>query len=491
MELAPEQAPRNGIDPHVYRLAVVIVLGAIMSILDATIVNVALETLHSKLDASLAQIQWVATGYMLALAAVIPVSGWTARRFGSRRVYLVSLVLFTLGSVLCGFAWSTTSLIVFRVLQGVGGGMLLPVGQMILARAAGPERMGRVMSVVGVPMLLGPVFGPVIGGLLVEHASWRWIFFVNVPIGALAFVAALFLLHPERGEDAGPLDRVGLGLLAVGVPALTYGLAEYGEHAALVARSWVPLAAGLAAIGAFVVHALRARWPLLDVRLFRRTGFSAAAIATFAVGGALFGSMILLPLFFQTVRGEGPAMAGLLMMPQGLGAALAMPIAGRLTDRVGGGVLTVLGTLAVLAGTIPFCYVGAHTDYAVIGGAMALRGIGMGFTMMPAMTAAFALLAPREIADATPQLNVLQRIAGSIGTALLAVVLARATTGNLAAHPGASAAGRLDLLADAYKHTYWYAVAATALAIVPALALWRLERRRRDTPVLAAQAARA
>ena len=464
----------NRLDPHVYRLAAVIVLGVIMSILDATIVNVALETLHRELHAPLEQIQWVATGYMLALAAVIPVSGWTARRFGARRVYLVSLVLFTGGSALCGLAWSTESLIGFRLLQGVGGGMLMPVGQMILARAAGPERMGRVMSVVGVPMLLGPVFGPIIGGVLVEHASWRWIFYVNVPIGALAFTAALKMLHPEPSQEAGPLDRIGLALLALGVPAITYGLAEYGQHGTLVARAWVPLAAGAVAVCLFCVHALRADAPLLDIRLFGRPEISAASLATVCVGGALFGSMILLPLFFQTVRGQSPAMTGLLLAPQGLGAALSMPIAGKLTDRLGGGILTVFGTLVILAGTVPFAYIGTHTAYAFIAGAMVLRGIGMGFTMMPSMAAAFARLSKDEIEHATPQLNVLQRIGGSIGTALLAVILARSIAHNLAANPHGNT---LDLLAAGYMHTYWYAVAATAFSILPALALWRSERR--------------
>lgn len=481
-----EQSSR--IEAHVYRLAAVVVLGSIMSILDATIVNVALDTLHRDLHASLAQIQWVATGYMLALAAVIPVSGWTARRFGTRRVYLVSLVLFTLGSAACGLAWSTASLIGFRILQGVGGGMLMPIGQMVLARAAGPQRMGRVMSVVAVPMLLGPIFGPMIGGVLVQNASWRWIFYVNVPVGVIAFVAALLMLHPEPSEEAGKLDRIGLVLLAIGVPALTYGLAEYGQHNAFVPRAWVPIVIGVATIVAFGRHALRSAAPLLDVRLFRRAGFSAASLTTFCIGGALFGSMILMPLFFQTVRGDGAALTGLLLAPQGLGAALAMPIAGKLTDRMGGGILTVFGTLVLLGGTLPFVFIGAHTSYGLIAAAMVARGIGMGFTMMPAMTAAYALLQPREIADATPQLNVLQRIGGSIGTALLAVILSRSIASHLAAaQASGSKTSQVDLLAAGYQHTYWFAIAATAVAIVPALVLWWLERRR-PAPAVSAPA---
>src|ERR1700729_4598809 len=178
------------IDAYVWRISLVVVLGSIMSILDTTIVNVALDTLHNDLHTTLDGIQWVATAYLLALAAVIPVSGWAARRFGAKPVYLLSLVLFTAGSALCGFASSAPELILFRVLQGIGGGMILPVGQLMMAEAAGPKRMGRGVSVVAVPAMLAPILGPTIGGLILENVSWRWIFYVNVPIGVIAVIAA-------------------------------------------------------------------------------------------------------------------------------------------------------------------------------------------------------------------------------------------------------------------------------------------------------------
>src|ERR1700722_19556385 len=199
------------IDPYVWRVAIVVVLGSIMSILDTTIVNVALQTLHERLHSSLGDIQWVITGYLLSLATVIPLTGWASRRFGARRVYMASLILFTAGSALCGIAGSATMLIVFRVLQGVGGGMIMPVGQMILADVAGPKRMGRVMSVTGVPTMLGPILGPTIGGLILQGASWRWIFYVNVPIGILAIFLAIRIL-PASGKIAVPprLDIRGL-----------------------------------------------------------------------------------------------------------------------------------------------------------------------------------------------------------------------------------------------------------------------------------------
>src|SRR5215210_7847707 len=184
---------------EVWIVAAVVVVGVIMSILDTTIVNVALETLSRELDAPLNTIQWVATGYLLALATVIPLTGWMSERFGSRRIWMTSVALFGLGSALCGLAWSAESLIAFRVLQGFGGGMIMPVGMSLLAQTAGPSRVGRVMSVVGVPMLLGPVFGPVIGGLIVDNASWRWIFYVNLPVAVLALALARRLLHADQG----------------------------------------------------------------------------------------------------------------------------------------------------------------------------------------------------------------------------------------------------------------------------------------------------
>src|SRR3954471_2438329 len=256
--------------PHVWRIAIVVILGAIMSVLDTTIVNVALDTLSRDLHTSLDGIQWVVTGYMLALAAVIPVTGWAATRFGSRRLYLISLVLFTAGSALCGLAWSSESLIAARVLQGLGGGMLMPIGQMILVKAAGPQNMPRVMSAIGVPIILAPVFGPTLGGLLIEHAGWQWIFLVNLPIGVAAVIAALRLLPRDTAapQAAGKLDAIGLALVASGLVGITYGLANSGSAGSLTASTvMLPFVLGVALVTAFVIRALRISNPLLDVRL--------------------------------------------------------------------------------------------------------------------------------------------------------------------------------------------------------------------------------
>jgi EmrB/QacA subfamily drug resistance transporter len=474
-------AASDRISPHVWRISIVVIIGAIMSILDTTIVNVALDSLSRDLHTSLSSIQWVATGYMLALAAVIPVSGWAAEKVGARRLWIVSVVLFTLGSALCGFAWSSGSLIAFRVLQGAGGGMIMPIGQMVLARAAGPQHMGRVMGVIGVPMILAPVFGPTIGGLLLEHLGWRWIFYVNLPIGVIGVMLALRLLPAVERRETRPFDKLGFALLATGVPLLVYGLAEIGQLGGIVhPGAFGPILAGIALIAAFVVHALRVEAPLLNVRLFANKAFGAASLTTFALGAGLFGAMIIMPLYFQIVRGEDAVHTGLLLMPQGLGAAVAMPLAGRAADRIGGGRVAVFGLGVSLLATLPFALIGAHTPYVVIGAAMVARGFGIGMTMMPAMSAAYAALRPSDIAHATPQLNVIQRVGGSIGTAILTVVLQNGITHQLAGLGGsASPAVRSGAIASAFASTYWWVFAVTAVALLPAVALARVESQRR------------
>jgi EmrB/QacA subfamily drug resistance transporter len=470
---------QNGISAHVWRISAVVMIGSIMSILDTTIVNVALATLSHKLHASISEIQWVVTGYMLSLAAVIPVSGWAARRFGAKQVYLLSLVLFTAGSALCGLATSSTELIIFRVLQGVGGGMILPVAQLMMADAAGPKRMGRVMSVIAVPAMLAPILGPTLGGLIIQNLSWRWIFYVNVPIGVIGFITALRMLPRVEREQVDRLDVRGLLLMATGLPLFTYGLAEVGITGSFGSPKVIgPCLAGIALVGLFVVHALRVPKPLLDLRLYRRPTFSSASVAMFCLGAALFGGMILLPLYWQDVRLESVVDTGLLTAPQGLGAAIAMPFAGKLTDRIGGGPPALFGVTLCALATVPFGLIGAHTSIVWLSFAMFIRGIGIGFGFMPTMAAAFASLKRSELASATPQLNVLQRVGGSIGTAVLAVVLQRALTG----------AHTLSAAAHAYGTAFWASAILAAIGIVPAYILLRAERAARAAKGGAAEA---
>jgi len=472
------------LDGKIIAIASVVVIGAIMSILDTTIVNVALATLGRDLHAGLATIQWVSTAYLVALAMVIPMTGWASERFGPRRLWMIVLTLFVAGSVLSGLAWSSGSLIAFRFLQGLGGGMIMPAGMTILAQAAGPQRIGRVMSVVGAPMLLGPILGPVLGGLILQNLSWRWIFFVNVPIGALALVMAWRVLprsEPQRGER---LDVVGLALLSPGLAAIVFGLSETASHGGLSSpTAFGPIVAGLALVAAFVYHALHTSVrPLLDLTLFRAPGFAAAAAVVFLIGAALFGSLLVLPLYFQVDRGLSTLSTGLLLAPQGIGAALTMPISGRLTDRIGGGRVVLFGMVVMTLATVALTRLGAHTPYTTTCAILVVRGIGLGCSLMPAMASAFTTISRAAIPRATTALNVLQRVGGSIGTALLAVVLQDQIK---AAVPGASGIGGgaiaplppairariAEPLATAFANTLWYAAALTAVAVVPAIVL--------------------
>ncbi len=485
----------DGLDRGTLVVAGVVLLGAVMSILDTTVVNVAIDHLAVAFRASLTTIQWVVTGYTLALAAVIPVSGWAADRFGTKRIYMTSLVLFVLGSMASGLAWSAGSLIVFRVLQGIGGGMMMPVVMTIMTRKAGPHRMGRVMGVLGVPMLLAPILGPILGGWLVDNASWRWIFFINLPIGVAAFVLASIVLEPDDPQPSHRMDWLGMALLSPGLAVFIFGLAESASHGFGSLRSWGPTAIGVVLIAAFHVHSWRASTPLIDVRLFARTRAGAAAGTFLLFAIAVFGSMLLVPLYFQTVRGASALEAGLLIAPGGLGAMLTMPIAGRLTDRFGPTWMPVAGLPFVAVGLLPFAFVGPDTSYVLLCGSSFVQGLGMGLAMMPTMTAAMQAVPTSAIARTSTAMNIIRQAGASIGTAILSVILATVIRDNLSAivgagHFGSGSNGLSALqhlpaslhaktvgpLAAAFASTFVWALVLVVLALVPALTLALMRR---------------
>jgi EmrB/QacA subfamily drug resistance transporter len=463
-------AAEEPIAPEVWRMVAVFVLGAFMSVLDTTIVNVALDSIGRGLHASLADVQWISTGYLLSLGATIPIAGWATKRFGARRIYLTSLVLFTIGSALCGLSTTLPELIAFRVIQGIGGALILPVGQAALTKAAGPRNMPRIMGAVGVPIILAPVIGPTIGGALVDAISWRWIFYVNLPIGVIAVMTALryFLAEDSGREQSGKLDVVGLVLLSTGLIGLIYGLSEVGILNRIGdVHVLAPFITGAVLCAAFVVHARRSARPLLDVSLYTDRAYALASIVMTTTGAALFGALIILPLFFQTVRGQDAFHTGLLLIPQGLGSLVSMLIAGRLTTRLGGGRSTIIGGVLAILATIPFVFADAHTPYGLLAPDLVLRGLGLSLSIVPAMTAAIVGLRPDQIDDATPQLNVLQRVGGSIGGVVLTVVLSR--------HLDSAHATGGQAAAAAFNTTWIWAVAITAAAIVPAILLARVE----------------
>jgi EmrB/QacA subfamily drug resistance transporter len=476
------------LDRDLMLVASVVVLGAIMSILDVTVVNVAINTLAREFDTTLPTIQWVATGYTLALATVIPLTGWAADRFGTKRLYMISIALFATGSALSGLAWSAGSLIFFRVLQGFGGGMIMPAGMTILTRAAGTDRVGRVMAVIGVPMLLGPIFGPILGGWLVDDFSWRWIFFINIPIAIVALVMAQRILPRDVPKHDERLDTLGLLLLSPSLALIIYGLAESGSSGGFgAAKVLVPVLAGALILATFVWHALRISYPLIDLRLFKNRTFTVSTITLVLVVISVFGGMLLLPLYLQVVRGETAMDTGLLLAPQGFGAMISMPIAGRLSDKTGVGRIVPVGLVIVAASFLALTQLAADTSYWWFGAVLFVMGLGMGATMMPTFSGAMQTLRQVQVARASTTLNINQQVGASIGTALMSVLLANALESKLGGQGGggigAAAAVPPDVkakivgpMAEAFGSTYWYAFGLVIIALVVATPLLPKEK---------------
>ena len=423
-------APTDKLDRAVFVTAGVIVLGAIMSILDITVVSVALRTFQDEFDATTAEVAWTMTGYTLALATVIPLTGWAADRFGTKRLYLLALGLFTAGSVLCATATSLEMLVGFRVLQGLGGGMLMPLGMTILTRAAGPERIGRVMALLGVPMLLGPIFGPILGGWLIDIASWHWIFLINLPIGIVALVYAWKVLEKDDVQPSETFDFVGMLLLSPGLALFLYGVSSIPgakeEHGTIWTTEVVTTSViGLLLTAAFVPWALRKKniHPLIDLRLFKIGKMTIAVIAMGLFAMAFFGASLLFTLYFQQLRGESALASGWLIAPQGFAAMLTMPLAGFLADKIGPGLVVLVGIVFDTVGMGMLAFTDEKTSYGYLITAFVVMGLGMGATMMPIFTAALATLTPQNTARGSTLLNITQQVFASAGTALFSVLL--------------------------------------------------------------------
>ncbi|MFJ4767687.1 MDR family MFS transporter [Streptomyces uncialis] len=454
------------VDGQLLRIAFILVLGTFMATIDATIVSVGIDTLTEEFGASVAEIQWVTTAYLLAVVAAVPASGWLADRFGGRRTWLVAVGVFLLGSALCALAWSATSLTVFRIVQGLGGGLLPATGQALLARVAGPSRTGRVISVVAVVPLLSPVLGPLVGGSILGVASWPWLFLVNLPIGAVAILLArrhVPAVPPSTRRTA--FDLRGALLLSPGLAVLVYGLTEIAHARTLPATLGV--SAGLAMLAAFTVHGLRTRGtPLVDPRLFARPPFGAAAFALVVLGASVFGTMFLLPLYLQTARGLSPWEAGLLLAPQGLGAVAGSVLVNRAIDKIAPRTLVVTGIGLILVGTVPFTQLGHEPADPLIASALVVRGVGMAMITAPVMNIVYSRIEPEHLPRASGALNLLNIVGGSVGTAALAVLL----QDRLAA--------RGTDISWAFADTFWWVLGFCLLAAAGATRLPRTHVRK-------------
>jgi MFS family permease len=485
----------------------ILLIGGLAALLDTTIVNVGIETIGHGLHTPVSAVQWVMTGYLLSFAMVVPLSGWALRRFGGRATWLASLALFLIGSVLSGVAWNIGSLIAFRVLQGIGGGIMVPILVTLIVQAAGGRNLGKLMATVSLPLVVVPVFGPVVGGLILNSLSWRWIFFVNVPICLIGLVFAWRGLRSlgrpsrEQAAAAGRLDVVGLLLLSPGLAAVLYGLAQVTTHGGFGSAAVIgPIAAGLAAVGLFVLrgvrlsrgaaretgqpgdaadqpgdaagqrgHGARRTQPVIDLRLFRSRSFTGAASLMFLFGLSLYGAMLLLPLYYQQVRGSSVLAAGLLLAPQGVGSLLPRIGVGKLVDRIGPRPVVLAGTIVAALGTLPFALAGPHTSEALLSAALVIRGAGLGTATIAVMAGAYVGLRRDEVPHASSATRITQQVGGAFGAAVLAVILER----QIAAHAGSAGLGLAHTagLAAAFGATFWWCLGFTALALIPALLL--------------------
>jgi EmrB/QacA subfamily drug resistance transporter len=398
----------------------VVVLGTFMVVLDTTIVNIALPRIIQVFQANVNEGQLVLTGYMLALAVVMPATGYLSDTFGTKRIYLITLVLFTLGSALCGFAPNIEGLVAFRVLQGLGGGMTMPLGMSILFQVVPANQRGSIMGIFGLPLLVAPVIGPTLGGYLVQYVDWRVIFTLNIPVGVLAVLAGAAILRETPRRSGTRFDWVGFVVSAVGFSAVLLALEkapEDGWTAPHVMALWLVAAA---AIPSWIVVELAQEQPLLDLTVLRDRTYLVSTLVTFVTTIAMYSSLLLLPLFLQNVRGLGAMETGLLLFPQAIAAGLMMPISGRLLDRIGPKPLVIPGLLILTYATWRLTQIDLSTSDDTLRQILLLRGVAMGVMMMPVLTVAMDTIPPHQIARATALSNVLRQLFGAFGTGIFA-----------------------------------------------------------------------
>ena len=457
---------KETLDPMMLKVSIILVFGSLAPLLDSTMVNVAIKTIAGEFNSTVSVIQWVITGYVLAMAIAVPVSGWAINRFGGKRLYEFSLILFFVGSVLSSLSWNIGTLIGFRLLQGIGAGLLMPTMTNMLVQISGGRNIGYMASIVSLPMLLAPILGPVLGGIIVNSLGWRWIFYVNIPVTIIALLLAFWGI-PEGSptEEKQPLDIIGILLLSPAFALLIYGIAQIASHGGLNSSAvFVPVVAGLLVMAAFIFYALNTRIsPVLDLHLFQSPNFSATSVLLFMSGIITNGGMLLLPLFYQQVRGESVLYAGLMLIPQGIGMLLTRTQMGKLTDRIGARPIVMVSLIITAVGTLPFAFADSGTNAILLGAALLIRGAGLGGVFIPLMVSAYVGLGSEQIPHASIATRILQTIGGAFGSAVLATIVEQ----QLASR---SASG-IQNVVSAYNVAFWWSVGFTILSVIPTLFL--------------------
>jgi EmrB/QacA subfamily drug resistance transporter len=443
----------------------IIVLGAIAPMLDSTMVNIAVEHLSKSFHTGLSTVQWVITGYLLAMVVAVPFTAWLLDKFGGKRVFLAAEILFGIMSLAAACAWNIDSLIVFRLVQGFSAGLITPLLTTLLVDVAGSGAMGRLMAVVGLPMMLGPIVGPVIGGLIIQVSSWRWLFLVNVPVTICASLLIYFKLPAMTARNSSSrFDWLGLALLAGMSGTIVYGVVQASTHASFNNPTTLTyISIGLVLVGLYVLSSLRKdEQAIVPLSLFKHRNFDGSMLGLFLAGVATNGPMLLLPLFFQNLRGESVAIAGLSLLPQGIGMLLARPLVGRLIDSIGARLVTLGGLAITLLGSVPFIFFDEHSAYWLLMLVLFVRGIGAGAIVSPLMTDAFVGMNPRFSAHVSIASRIMQNVGGAFGSAFLTTIVVNYQSGH--AHAA-------NMVASSYQQGFLWAVVFTAVLALPALLL--------------------
>ncbi|GGA36214.1 DHA2 family efflux MFS transporter permease subunit [Paenibacillus physcomitrellae] len=406
---------------------IAIIAGVFMVVLDGTAMNVALSTLVKDFDATLPTLQWVVTGYMLAQASVIPLSGWLSDRFGAKTVFMTAVILFTVGSILCATPQNAELLIVFRVIQGLGGGCVLPVAMAYVYRLAPREKVGIVMGIMGIPVLFAPAIGPVLSGWLVEYHSWRWIFLINIPVGIICLLVGIKKLPWVDRSNVPGFDKLGIVLGPLAFASLSYGINQ-GADSWTSNKTVIGLTVGALALIAFVINELRAKSPLMELRIFRSVDFSVGIVVQWVAQFALYGALFLLPQFLQQARGFEAFDTGLILLPQAIASGLMMPIAGFLFDRIGVRWLVVIGLSLVSGALFQYSQVDLTTEGKDLILPLIMCGAGVGMMSMPMNTHLLNKAPQKLVGRVTSLTNAMQQVVNSMAVAALVTILTSNTT---------------------------------------------------------------
>ena len=398
-------------------------IGGFMSILDSSIVNVAIPTMMHVFNSTTSQIEWVVTVYMLAMGVVIPFSGWAGDRYGYKQLYIASMIMFTFGSFLCTISWSVDSLIVFRIIQALGGGMLMPAMMSMVKKIVPEENFGTGMGIVGVALLLAPALGPTIGGYLVEYVGWRWIFTINIPIGIIGVVLSIFFLPEFEKAPTDKLDVGGAITSAVMLFSLLLALSEVGNWGWTSEPIILLLYLSVASFMLFLYIELTSKNPLLNLRLFKSRTFAMANLTTLVTTVGLFSGIFYVPLFLQNIKGMGALDTGLIMLPGALVSGLMMPIVGKLYDYTGPRPLAIFGIISLAYTTFLLHNIDVTTSTSTVIYWMMLRGVGMSFASVSAQAASIDCVSKSEVGGASAISNIVSRVAASLGIAALTSVL--------------------------------------------------------------------